>query len=156
MKNLIQRLKTGITTVFYLSLILAITACSDDEGTVECGCESPTTLVITDKDQRGGYLYYKHPELMDNYLDDLQYSNRFWIFLGTPGCYNCQKHLIICNEAVLSNEFDFLKKSNDSIPVRFAGELKTLCTEPFITPADYFYAEIKLESIEQIKNQGIH
>ena len=155
MNNLSNKVNKALSFVCYFSVVVFSVGCSDDEVTPECGCDSETIsnvpnedLGVPIKEQTTGLLYYKGPEMMDRYLNDPQYSNSFWIFQGTPGCYNCQRHLVICNENLLPDELNNLKNTTDSIPVVFNGELKRLCTEPFIAPGDYFYTEIKLNTIE--------
>lgn len=140
--------------ICFLGVVFLFSSCSDDDKTSECGCNSETKSNIPNdetqapiEDQIKGLLYYKTPENTDQFLNDPKFNNQFWIFQGIDGCVNCQRHFIICNEDFLGNEFDFLKNNNDSIPVRFTGELKYLCTEPFIAPADYFYSGIKVSQL---------
>jgi len=156
MNNLSKKLIKVLTFIFYFGIIIFCVSCKDDDDVLpECGCESPTfssipneKLGVPIEEQTTGYLYFKRPEIMDRYLNDPQFNNQFWIFQGTRGCYNCQRHLIICNENVLTDELNNLRNNTDSIRVVFSGDLKRSCTEPFIAPADYFYATIKLNTIE--------
>ena len=155
MKSVSSKGNNTLLFVFYFSIAVFYVSCSDDEAPTECGCESETVSIVpnedvnvTIKEQTTGFLYYRRPDMMDRFFDDPNYSNKFWIFQGTPGCYNCQRHLVICNENMLPGELNNLRNTTDSIPIVFTGELKYLCTEPFIAPADYFYAEIKLNTIE--------
>ncbi len=150
-------MKVSFTVICCLGFTLLFNGCKDNDTPPDCGCESETLATIPNEEiqevpieeQKSGLLYYKHPENIDEFLDDEQYNNRFWIFQGTEGCYNCQRHFIVCNESFLDTEYDYLKTVYDSIPIRFTGSLKLPCSEPFIAPGDYFYAEIKLNSIEQ-------
>ncbi|TNJ41935.1 hypothetical protein KFZ70_02935 [Tamlana fucoidanivorans] len=148
--------------LFLLVLLTLIYRCSNntEEKLDDCGCESENIDSVPSKnfsevpieEQTSGLLFFKRPENVDYVFDDKhdgQYNNRFWIFQGVNGCNNCQRKFAVCNEGYLGREYDFLKVSNDSIPVRFRGDLKFLCVEPFITPADYFYSEIKLTLIER-------
>jgi hypothetical protein len=133
---------------------------SSDDEKLNCGCESETIDTVPsdffpevpEEEQKSGLIFYKRAENVDNIFDDKhngRYNNHFWILRGVENCFNCKHHFIVCNEDFLGSEFDFLKNENDSIPVSFSGDLKFLCVEPFPTPADYSYSEIKLNSIEQ-------
>ena len=140
-------------------LLLSVSCSNDDEGpdqNQDCGCASETLLTIPNSDlqvpideQKTGFIFYKHPELIDGFYDDDIYNNRFWIFQGTEGCYNCQRNFIVCNESILDNQFDYLKQQNnyDSIQVKFSGGLKSPCILRAVL-GDYFYAEIVLDSIQ--------
>lgn len=148
-------------TIYSLVILLMLSCCNNlDDKLDSCGCESETIDTVpstnfpevTIEEQTSGFLFFKKPENVDIIFDDLhngRYNNRFWIFQGVEGCYNCQRKFVVCNESFLGVEYNFLKISNDSIPITFTGNLKFLCVEPFITPADYFYSEIKLKSIEK-------
>ncbi|WP_435139666.1 hypothetical protein [Formosa sp. A9] len=154
-------LRLTILSICYLGIMIFIIGFnnSDDEKP-NCGCESETIDTVPSdyfpevpiEEQKSGLIFYKRAENVDNIFDDEhngKYNNYFWILRGAEGCYNCKHHFIVCNKDFLGSEFDFLKNVNDSIPVSFSGDLKYLCVEPFATPADYSYAEIKLNSIEQ-------
>jgi hypothetical protein len=151
----------ALCLIYCLAIITITTGCnnSDDEKP-NCGCESETIDIVPSdnfpevpvEEQKSGLIFYKRAENVDNIFDDEhngKYNNNFWILRGVEGCYNCKHHFIVCNQDLLGSEFDFLKNINDSIPVSFSGDLKFLCVEPFAAPADYSYAEIKLNSIEQ-------
>jgi hypothetical protein len=141
-------------------LLFLFFSCSNEEETPSCGCNSPTINTIPNEDltnvpieeQKTGVIFFKDDGIQDPYLQDEEFNNRFWIFQGTEGCNNCQRKFIVCNEGLLGEEFDYLKQlsNNDSIAVKFSGNLKDECTEPFIVPGDFFYAEIVLTSIEKI------
>lgn len=140
-----------------LMLLFSLSSCKDDDTPPSCGCESETVNTIPNEnitnvpieEQKKGVLFYKTSEKIDEYLKEEQFNNHFWVFQGSERCYNCQRNFIICNDEMVGVEFDYLKNTNDSISVKFTGELKYLCTDPFIAPGDYYYAEIKLNSIEQ-------
>ena len=140
--------------------ILTFSSCNKDDTQPNCGCESETLDTVPSEnfpevpieEQKRGLLFYKKPENIDTFYDyyvDGYYDNRFWIFQGTEGCYNCKRNFIVCNEILLGPEYDYLKNSNDSILISFTGNRKRLCKGPIILPADYLYSEIKLTSIEQ-------
>lgn len=157
MKNLSNTAKIVFTIICYLSLSLFFNSCKDDDTQPNCGCDSETLSTIPNdevqvpiEEQKSGLLFFKHPEKIDGFYDDEQYNNRFWIVQGTDGCYNCQRHFIICNENLLGTEYDYLKQQNvnDSIKVKFTGKIKSLCILRAI-PADYNYGEIVLTSLEQ-------
>ena len=156
MKNLTNRTKVALTILCYLGLALFMNSCKDDDTPPNCGCESETLDTVPSEnfpevpidEQKLGLLFFKKQENVDGFYDDEIYNNRFWIFKGTEGCYNCRRNYIICNENLLGTEFDYLKNNNDSIEVKFTGELKGMCTLKAV-PADLFYSEIKLTSIEQ-------
>jgi hypothetical protein len=136
--------------------ILTFSSCNKDDTQPNCGCESETLDTVPSEnfpevpieEQKSGILFYKTSEKVDGFYDDDQYNNRFWIFQGTEGCYNCKRNFIICNENLLGTEYDYLKNNNDSIEIKFTGDLKSLCVlRPIL--ADYNYAEIVLTLIEQ-------
>lgn len=159
MKSLTNKKNSLIKTITYLFLftILIFSSCSKDDSPPNCGCESATLDTVPSEnfpevpveEQKTGLLFYKTPNNIDGFYDDEQYNNRFWIFQGTEGCYNCRRHFIICNENLLGTDYDYLKNNNDSIEIKFTGNLKSLCILKPI-PADYNYSEIKLNSIEQL------
>lgn len=153
-----NRTKMALIVLSYLGLTLFMNSCKDDATLPDCGCESETVNTIPNEnitnvpieEQKKGVLFYKTSEKIDEYLKEEQFNNHFWVFQGSEGCYNCRRNFIICNDERVGVEFDYLKNTNDSISVKFTGELKILCVdEPFIAPGDYYYAEIKLNSIEQ-------
>ncbi len=143
--------------------ILGISACIREEESKNCGCDSETSYTIPNeefeevygippKEQMAGQLFYKHPDIIDRFADHVEeFQNKFWIVQGTEGCWNCQRKFIVCNEDLVGEEFEHLKQDGvyDSIPVQFSGEVKLddECVEPFIAPADIYYATIKLNSI---------
>ena len=155
-ENKKNSLKKTISYLFFLT-ILIFSSCNKDDTKPNCGCDSDTLDTVPSEnfpevpieEQKSGILFYKTSEKVDGFYDDDQYNNRFWIFQGTEGCYNCKRNFIICNETLLGSEYDYLKNSNDSIPISFTGNRKRLCKGPIILPADYLYSEIKLTSIEQ-------
>lgn len=145
--------------IFTLTLILLISSCNKDIDPPSCGCGGPIWMTIPNEDlnnvpiniQTSGLIFFKDEDIIERYVPDDRWEERFWIFQGTEGCFNCQRKFIVCNEDILNSEFDFLKQENnsDSIPVIFNGNLMTACEDkPFIAPGDFFYAEIELTSIE--------
>ena len=145
--------------LFVLPVLMALNACDDNDTPPNCGCESETIDTVPSdyfpevpiEEQTSGLLFYKRVENTDFFDDkhDGRYNNTYWIFKGIEGCGNCRRIHIICNEELLGKDYDFLKTNNDSIPIIFRGDLKFLCVDPFVAPADYDYSEIKLISIEQ-------
>ena len=145
--------------LFVLPVLMAFNACDDNDTSPDCGCESETIDTVPSdyfpevpiEEQTSGLLFYKRVENTDFFDDkhDGRYNNTYWIFKGIEGCGNCRRIHIICNEELLGKDYDFLKTNNDSIPIIFRGDLKFLCVDPFVAPADYDYSEIKLISIEQ-------
>lgn len=144
------------------SLIFLITlfiSCSTDKENPSCGCGGKIESTVPNEnisevpieDQKSGLIYFNDEDIEDQYVPDDRWDNRFWIFQGTQGCNNCQRKFIVCNESILGSEFDFLKDKDDSIAVKFEGNLMIPCGDnPFIAPADFFYREIVLTSIEKI------
>ena len=143
--------------IFLLTLFFS---CNNEEEIPSCGCNSPTINTIPNEDltnvpiveQKMGVIFFKDDDVPDPYVPEEEFNNRFWIFQGTEGCTNCQRKFIICNEAILGNQFDFLKQenNNDSVAVSFSGDLKVMCEDqPIVVPGDYYYAEIVLTSIER-------
>lgn len=155
LKNKKNSFKKIMSYVFFFT-ILIFSSCNKDQAQPNCGCESVTLSTIPNEDiqevpieeQKIGLLFFKRPENLDGFYDEEEYNNRFWVFQGTEGCYNCKRNFIVCNEDLLGTEYDYIKNSNDSIEVKFTGNLKSPCGLK-ILPADYFYAEISLTSIEQ-------
>jgi hypothetical protein len=155
--------------ILILITILNFSCNEESETTLEpknCGCGGPTWMsipneVITEvpfEVQTSGVIFFKDDEIIEPYVPDDRWDQKFWIFQGTQGCYNCQRKFIVCNEEFLKSKFDFLKEENnsDSISVTFEGNLMIPCdtdygpNDPvFIAPADFFYAEIVLTSIEK-------
>lgn len=148
---------TLVTAVILSTFILSITSCKNDDDTVpDCGCDSETLFIIPDEtlqipieEQKSGLLFFKHPEIIDGFYDDDEYNNRFWIFQNFP-CNSCRNHLIICNEKILENEYDYLKQDGvyDSVPILFSGDTKQTCKEFIVLPTNYSYNEFTLISIE--------
>jgi hypothetical protein len=137
------------------SLIL-VQGCKD-ENIPDCGCNSRTKYTVPsplfsevpDEEQTNGFIIYKDQMTEDDRLKDSQFDNRFWILRN-----NYLHKFIVCNEGELTSEFDFLKESQirDTVAIKFTGNTKYMCTEPFIGHADFEYAEIQLTSIEKIIN----
>jgi hypothetical protein len=154
LKDRTNSLKKTISYLFFFT-ILIFSSCNKDDTKPNCGCDSDTLGSVPSEnfpevpieEQKSGILFYKTSEKVDGFYDDEQYNNRFWIFQGTEGCYNCKRNFIVCNESLLGTEYNYLKSSNDSIEVKFTGSLKSLCIIKHVL-ADYYYAEISLTSIE--------
>ena len=154
---LVLALKWKIPFAMLSIVLLFFFACKSDETPTysECGCGSETIDTVPSENfpevpnekQKSGLLFYKKPENIDGFYDEEQYNNRFWIFQGTKGCYNCKRNFIVCNEEILNDEFGYLKNNGDTVEVSFTGNMKRMCIGK-ITPADYFYCEITLKSIE--------
>lgn len=149
--------QTQILITLLIALLLFV-GCEEDkkENQSDCGCNSPTLFTIPSneyqvpfEEQTSGLLYFKTAEHIDMYYKNDNYNNHFWILQGTKDCYNCKRHFIICNEALLGNAFEYLKSTGDSLPVTFYGNVKQRCGEPFIAPADYYYGIIKLNSLSK-------
>ncbi len=156
-------LKNKKIYIFYISFIMiffTISCKNDDDIGRKCSCEAETTYTIPNKEfeevygippeeQMSGFLFYKHPEVVDGFADHVEeFKNKFWIFQGTKGCWNCRRNFIVCNEDLIGEQYDYLKQQGvyDSIPIQFSGDVKIddECVEPFIAPADINYATIKL------------
>lgn len=145
-----------IKRLFLLLAIFTFFKCSEEEKIKNCGCDSNTTYTIPDakltvpiEEQTTGLLFFKRSDNIDGFYDDEEYNNRYWIVQGNSDCYNCQRKFIICNEAILGSEYQYLKneENKDSIEVEFSGETKLLCISKIIL-ADYDYKEIVLTSIK--------
>ena len=126
--------------------ILLITNCKDRNEDVksDCGCNSNVTHSIPESANLVGNIFYKtqlNPQ--DNY-----YNNTFWVSYTEPNCINCVHNMIICNEDLLSQEIINLKNTGESLSVKFAGDLKTICQKTF-APADYTYENITLTKIQK-------
>ena len=150
------------TTLLILTLITALLGCNEKNETPNCGCESETVLSIPNEqdkkrmsveEQSTGWLYFKHPEIKDKYLNHTDYDNRFWIVQS--GDFEKGRALIVCNQSILEKEAGHLRKDKayDSLWVSFSGEAKKPCVV-FVLPAVYGkskYAEVTLKSFN-IKN----
>lgn len=155
-----KNLNKLIPCLLFALIIIGVFSCKKDEDIdkpFDCGCDSETLFTIPNEElqipieeQKSGLLFYKHPEDIDDFYNYEEYNNRFWIFQGIEGCYNCQRHYIVCNEELLGTAYDYLRQGDvhDSIPVQFSGNAKRTCNGPIILPADYSYNEIILSSIE--------
>ena len=154
LKNL-RTMKNAI--IFTLVVTILLYSCGkNDETLPNCGCDSNTLLTIPNEsiqipveEQKRGLLFYKHPEIIDGFYDDDEYNNRFWIFQNFP-CSSCKSHLIVCNEEILENKYDYLKQDEvyDSVPILFSGNTKHTCKEFIVLPTNYSYNEFILISIE--------
>jgi len=140
-----------------LTIILLISSCKEDSNP-PCGCGGPTLNTVPSdifkevpfEVQKSGLMFFKDEDIIEQYVPDDQWEHKFWIL--QDGCTACVRAFIVCNEDILGNQFNFLKEenNNDSIPIRFEGNLMTVCDEnQFITPADILYLEIVLTSIEK-------
>lgn len=135
-----------------------ISSCNEESESLTCGCGGPTEITVpTDffaevpfEVQTSGVIFFKDDDIIERYVPDNRWEEKFWIIQG--GCTSCERKLIVCNENILGSQFDFLKEENnsDSIPIKFEGNLMIPCGDnPFIAPADIFYAEIVLTSIKK-------
>lgn len=158
-KQIVENLRKRLLII--LLGIIGISGCTKEEKIRKCGCDSETAYIIPNsefeedygiprKEQMAGYLFYKHPEVVDRYADHVEeFENKFC--QGVKGCGNCERKFIICNEDMVGEEFKYLQQRGvyDSIPIEFSGEVKPddECVEPFIAPADIYYFTIKLNSL---------
>ncbi len=150
---------TAMKNILLILYIFFAFSCKEDAETPleppTCGCNSPTKYTVPsqlfpevpDEEQMSGFIIYKDQNITDAYLRDENFDNRFWILRN-----NYLHKFIVCNENNLTAEFNYLKQSNvqDTVAVSFTGNLKFMCTDPFIAHADFDYAEIELTSIEKI------
>lgn len=146
----------NLKRAFLVFSICIMASCSnDDDNQADCGCNSDTIYSVPDEnlnvpidEQETGVLFFKNASVTDEFYNDEEYSNRFWIIQGDTSCYNCYRKFIICNESILGEEFQILKntQNSDSIPIKFSGEAKMLCLSKIIL-SDYDYKEITLISI---------
>lgn len=156
LKNKKNSFKKTMSFLFFFT-ILILNSCKKDDIQPNCGCDSETIFTIPNEElqipiaeQKSGFLFYKHPDDIDNFYNNDEYKSRFWIFRKTSGCNICETYFIICNEEVLGTDYDYLKQENihDSIPIQFSGNLKQLC-HLRATPVGYSYSEIVLTEILQ-------
>jgi len=54
--------------------------------------------------------------------------------------------MTVCNETILPQKLLDLKQTNQSLQVKFAGDLKPFCEKVF-APGDYTYENIRLTKI---------
>lgn len=166
MRNLQSDLTGKHTWLMLLLLSLIFTtvfSCgNDDDGkdiNQDCGCNSATistvpdeTIPIPEENQIKGLLYFKHDFISDQFYNYEIYDNRFWILQFVEGCLSCETHLIVCDEEILGDNYQYLKQSNvqDSILVEFKGNVKRTCEGPIVLPANFYYGEITLDFIKKI------
>jgi len=158
MKNLLNKMKVALPIICYLGIALLFYSCNKTNHiTDDCGCNSETLSTVPNdniqvpiEEQKSGLLFFKHPENIDGFYDDEQYNNRFWIVQEGIPCRSCHRVLIVCNENLLGTEYNYLKQQgiNDSIRIKFIGNVKRLCIPAFL-PTAYDYKEIVLSSIER-------
>jgi hypothetical protein len=158
-KNKKNSFRKTMSYLIFITILIFISCKNDDDNDKQqnCGCDSETIFTIPNEElqvpieeQKSGLLFYKHPEDIDNFYNNDEYKNRFWIFRKTSGCNICETYFIICNEELLGTDYDYLKQENiqDSIPIQFSGNLKQLCHLK-ATPVAYSYSEIVLTEISQ-------
>jgi hypothetical protein len=131
-----------LLTVSVILLTSLCISCGKDKP--DCGCESDVTTTIPDSSFPTGIIRYKK-QLDPN---DTYYLNTYWITYVEPNCGNCGHSMIVCNEAFLVG-FEDLRGSRDVDTVKFAGQLRKLCTQT-VHPADYTYEHITLTKIEKL------
>lgn len=143
--------------VLWVVLIMFSSCDKDDETVPDCGCGSETILsvpseevAIPEEEQIRGILFFKHPEDFAKFYDEAEFKNRFWILRKSVECSLCGDYLIVCNEDLLGEEFDYLKQKKnvrDSIRIEFTGNIKQICDiKP--TPVIYSHGEIVLTSVK--------
>jgi len=147
-----RKLNLSKTPLVWILLLSISTSCSKQK-TPDCGCGSETLQTIPDSNldipfnkQTTGLLFFKKPENIDRFLKEEEYNNRFWIYQIIEGI---KFRYVICNDNILEQEFNFLKKSGDSIQITFKGETKRLCEGPFILPTGYVYREIIITDVKK-------
>jgi hypothetical protein len=148
-------MRTSTTLILLISLFAV--SCGSEESPLDCGCNSPTVNTVPNveienipiEEQMKGQLFYKKSDMVDGYYDYNEYNNKFWIAQFTKGCGNCRRIFIICNDDLVGPEFQYMMQEgiNDTIEVRFSGNVKELCIIRHI-PADMFYGNIFLKSID--------
>ncbi|MEH6659621.1 hypothetical protein [Leeuwenhoekiella marinoflava] len=145
MKNLRNNLKPALTIICCLGLTLLINSCKGDDIPTNCGCDSETITTILESANLVGEMYYK---TQSNDPMDTYYNNQFWIVYTEENCVNCVHSLIVCNEEIMTNQFENIKQTGEVVDVKFSGLLKEICEKTF-APADYTYERITLTSIER-------
>ncbi len=126
--------------IFFSAIVLLIFA--------TVGCDEEETSVTTDQISGNGKIGYLNSKNLNGEFHK-HYSNHFWITVGVGGCYT---HLIVCNEDFLDNKFDYLKSTEETVKIKFSGEIKELSETPPPPrgPANVIYALIELTSIEKL------
>jgi len=150
-------MKTILKITLLIGFLMAFCQCTDDSAP-ECGCESETVYSIPNQEfedvygvsleeQMTGKLFFKHPDLVDDFFDYDEYNNRFWIAQLTPNCGNCRRVFIVCNENLIGKEYERLKQKGvyDSVQIQFSGDVKLKCIGPDIIQSDIHYRLIELE-----------
>ena len=145
--------------ILFILITIILSSCNEGNEQTICGCGGPTEMTVPSdffeevpsEVQTSGLMFFKDDKIIERYVPDDRWEHKFWILQG--GCTACQRKLIVCNEGILNDQFEFLKEesNSDSIPIRFEGNIMTACGDnPFIAHADIFYAEIVLTSIKKI------
>ncbi|MBN8837069.1 MAG: hypothetical protein J0I09_07410 [Sphingobacteriia bacterium] len=107
----------------------------------DCGCDAPIKTTISDTSNLIGTIEYnKYYNSNDNF------KNKFTIVYVERNCSNCIHTMVICNQDILPQRVLDLKQTNQSLQVKFAGDLKQFC-EKIIAPGDYTYEYIILTKI---------
>ncbi len=144
MKNLTKK-KTVLMILYCFTFILLLNSCKDDDTPPDCGCESETLTTIPESTNLIGRLAFKSNNSIDSY-----YVDHYWITYIELNCSNCVRHMIICNNEMLGDQFqDVIGLSQgEYIEVKFSGHLKEICEKRFDL-ADITYERIILTSIER-------
>lgn len=130
---------------FVLLVTLLTISCKKEEPT--CGCDSDTLTTIPDSAKLIGRLSYKKPI---DLIGSNYYVNHYWITYVYPDCSTCVRHMILCNDDILGNDFNDVQNlpQGEFVEIKFAGHLKEVCEKKFDI-ANITYERIVLTSIER-------
>lgn len=138
--NLLSRFKA----VLCLFSILIWSSCKKNSAP-NCGCDAATRTTIQESANFIGTIYFSGPQTP--IANAAFFQNKYFIVFSERDCVNCVHTMIVCNEAILPQKVLELKLSNQSLQVKFAGNLKPFCTK-IVAPGDYTYEDIVLTKIE--------
>ena len=131
-----------LLVIFFSLIALSGSSCKKSNNQPDCGCDAPTKATIPETQSLVGTIKYnKYYNGSDNF------KSKFTIVYIESNCSNCVHTMVICNETILPQRVLDLKFNNQSLQVKFAGNLKTFC-EKIIAPGDYTYENIFLTKIE--------
>ncbi len=121
--------------------LICFTDCKKNKESTDCGCDAPTRITIPDTANLIGTIsFYSGNNSQD-------FKNKYIITYVEQNCGNCIHYMAICNEFILPQVVVDIKTTNQTLQVKFGGDLKPICDKVF-APADYTYEHIYLSKIE--------
>ena len=140
--NKVNRIKKSIIYLLFFTILIFSNCKKDDDTPTDCGCNSEIKAIIPESSQLAGTITYKEQTQSNNY-----YTNKYWITYTDFNCLNCVRHMIVCNDYLITNEIIDALNSQTNVTVKFSGNLKEICEKRFDI-ADISYELITLTKIE--------